>query len=69
MSRIVDLEASALELIRFKGHLMMCEHCTRYYKQFLALKAALGEVKQEDLPQDFAQIMEPILNAAELDDT
>ncbi len=62
VSAIVDGEAGAVARMRFFGHLMMCDHCTRYFEQFEAIRAAAGVVTEEDLPADFDRVMGPILD-------
>jgi len=38
----------------------------RYYKQFLAIKEAAGEVKPADLPEDFEKVMHFVLEELDL---
>ena len=61
IDRIVDGEASRVERMRFSMHLAMCEHCDRYYRQYVAVKDALGHVDDDALPADFEDVMRGLL--------
>ncbi len=62
VSAIVDGEAGAIARVRFFSHLAMCHECTRYYRQFQAIRQDAGTVTEEDLP-DFDRVMGPILDS------
>lgn len=64
IDRIVDGEASRVERVRFAMHLAMCEHCDRYYRQYVTVKDALGHVDDESLPEDFEEVMRGLLASA-----
>ncbi len=58
---VIDREVGAVELLRFRFHLMMCSHCTRYYRQYVAVREAVGQVTLADLPEDFEEVMAPLI--------
>ena len=66
IDRIADGEASRTERMRFSMHLAMCENCDRYYRQYLAVRSALGEVDKGELPVDFEEVMARVLKTADI---
>ena len=66
IDRIADGEATRGERVRFAMHLGMCEHCDRYYRQYVAVRDALGSVESADLPPDFEAVMRGLLERIEV---
>lgn len=65
VSAILDGESGLVERARFHAHLAMCPNCKRYYEQFIELRAAVGEVTPQDVPEDFDKVMGFVLDALE----
>lgn len=57
ISDIIDGQASLMTRVQFHGHLLICNNCRRYYKQFKTVKELSGRVTSADLPEDFDHVM------------
>ncbi|MCK5424275.1 MAG: zf-HC2 domain-containing protein [Emcibacter sp.] len=57
ISEIIDGQASMMTRMRFHSHLMMCNNCRRYFKQFKRVKEISGKVTADDLRADFDHVM------------
>lgn len=66
IDRITDGDATRIERMRFAMHLAMCEDCDRYYRQYIAVREALGQVHSEDLPKDFDEVMAGLLRTVNM---
>ncbi len=67
ISDIIDHDASIMTRLRFYSHLMMCTKCRQYYQQFKTLKEVAGETDPEQLPSDFEDVMNFVMNEIEND--
>ena len=65
VSDIVDEEANIVTRMRFYGHLMMCSHCRRYFRQFKSIKETTGKVLRDELPEDFDRVMNFVMDKIE----
>ncbi len=65
VSDIVDEEATLITRMCFYGHLMMCSNCRRYFRQFKAVKDAAGRIDPKELPDDFDQVMDFVIDKIE----
>lgn len=65
ISAVLDGEITGVGRLRFHAHLMMCPPCKRYYEQFLAVRELGAQPTEEDLPEDFADVMAFVLDAVE----
>jgi anti-sigma factor RsiW len=63
---VIDGDVSALERTRFSMHLAICPNCERYFSQYRAVRAALGELPPGTLPDDFSDVMRGVLQRAGL---
>ena len=61
MSMIVDGEAPASKRMLFWAHLAICGPCREYYRQFVQVHRAAGQVAPDALPEDFASVMSFVL--------
>ena len=59
---VIDGEATTWNRMRFFMHLGMCSKCRRYYQQMKGVVESSGEVTQEDLPDDFENVMNFVLD-------
>ncbi len=66
IDRIADGEATRGERVRFAMHLGMCAHCDRYYRQYVAVRDALGNIESTELPPDFEDVMRGLLKLVEV---
>ncbi|MCK6512582.1 hypothetical protein L6R29_21845 [Myxococcota bacterium] len=57
IDRIVDGEASWSERLGFYFHMAICWKCRRYLRQFRQMRLLVGQIQEEMLPEDFAQVM------------
>lgn len=63
VSAVMDGEVGGLDRLRFHAHLAICPPCKRYYRQLVELRALGAQPTEEDLPQDFAEVMSFVLDA------
>jgi hypothetical protein len=60
---VVDGEVGRVAKLRFALHLVLCDDCDRYVRQYLGARRALGQVSPEALPADFAVVVGRVLTA------
>jgi predicted anti-sigma-YlaC factor YlaD len=46
---------SLVDRLRFEIHLGMCSHCRAYLRQMKQTIRTLGELREEDIPEDLSQ--------------
>lgn len=57
IDQIVDGEASCGEKVTFYVHMALCWKCRRYLRQFRQMRALVGKIKEDALPEDFYRVM------------
>lgn len=65
LSEIIDHEAGFIERLRFYSHLMMCPKCRVYFKRFKLLKETSIQPDPEELPNDFDEVMNFVMDEIE----
>lgn len=60
LDRVIDGEAQSMERLSFALHLAMCGPCEQYFRQYRAVRDALGDLDTE-LPDDFNDVMGRVL--------
>jgi len=65
LSEVIDHEAGFIVRLRFYSHLMMCSKCRVYFKRFKLLKESAAEPDPDELPNDFDQVMNFVMDEIE----
>ena len=65
VSEIIDREANFVTRFRFYTHLMICPKCLDYFRQYKLLKSAVHEPDPDQLPENFDNVMNFVLDEIE----
>jgi hypothetical protein len=62
IDQIVDGEASCSEKCSFYVHMALCWKCRRYLRQFRQMRALVGKIKEDVLPDDFYRVIGRVIH-------
>ncbi len=61
LDRYLNREVGIWDRMLVKGHLMMCPKCRVYLRQYQQIRALSRSSLQEELPEDFEQVMSSVV--------